>query len=246
LVAGAVSRQQRRPKSAVSATASIPHARIIPSQWGFCFAGNEGAFCGALDAAVETQPEGKRFVYFEIGIGHGDCLKAVAEYLEQWIVHPDLDHAREAADGIMDFELHGVDVPTYSGHALRAAEMGRAFTRMELHLVGAEAFFKKWRGGSPDFVFIDACHGKACVKRDFYGVEPLVRPGGVVAFHDTDPECQGLHFQPHCETGIAARAAVDELGLLDGSRKGWRKIGETTGDKARGGHGCLFVQKSLA
>lgn len=221
--------------------------KTIPEAWGFCFAGNEGAFCAALERAIDTQPSAKRFTYVEIGIGHGDCLKAVAEYLEQFIIHPDIERLHEnTGAGIVDYELHGVDVPNYCGHAMRPDEMGRAFVKMELHLCGAEAFFQLWNRGTLDFVFIDACHGKACVKRDFLGAEKIVRAGGVVAFHDTDPESQGLHFQQHCKTGIDARAAVEELHLLDGSRAGWRVIGETSGDKARGGHGCLFVQKVAA
>lgn len=216
----------------------------MPEQWGFCFAGNEAAFCNALDIACETQPLDKRFVYVEVGIGHGDAMKAVAEYLDQWVRRPAVEDLGQLEDGIIDFEIHGVDVPNYIGHALRADEMGLHFVKMELHLVGASNFFRLWHREPLDFVFIDACHGKACVKQDFYGAEPLVRQGGVVCFHDTDPECQGLHFQHHCQTGIDARAAVNELGLLDGSRKGWKKICETRGDKARGGHGCLFVQKN--
>ena len=203
-------------------------ARKIPPRWGFCFQDgrNEGAFCEAIDAALATQPTGKPFVYVEIGVGHGGALKAVSEYLSQI---PGLE-----------YELHGCDVPNYSGHAIDFSVVPE--NRITLHLCGAENFWQQF-GKTPDFVFIDACHGKACVMRDFMGAEWLTRMGGVVCFHDTDPNCQGAHLQPHCGTGIDARAAVEKLGLLHETRHGWRKLNETPGDIGRGVHGCLFVQR---
>jgi predicted O-methyltransferase YrrM len=44
-------------------------------------------------------------------------------------------------------------------------------------------------GGAPvDFLFIDGDHRYEGVKRDFELFSPLVRPGGVVAFHDILPD----------------------------------------------------------
>jgi len=213
----------------------------VPEKWGFCFAGNEEAFCRALDVAAEaayvedaTCP--RTFVYYEIGIGNGDCLEAVRQYLR---------------DTNVQAELFGVDLPDYSGTAsgryrecpASLAGIGLGESVIQLVLTGAEVFFKLCRQPA-DFIFIDACHGLPCVTQDFLAAEKLIRPGGVIAFHDTDPDCPGNHFQPHCGTGIAARAAVQGLGLLDGSRPGWTVLAETTGDKRKGGHGCLFVQRT--
>lgn len=39
-------------------------------------------------------------------------------------------------------------------------------------------------GGSIDFLFIDGDHTYEGVKRDWEMYSPLVRPGGLVAFHD--------------------------------------------------------------
>lgn len=216
----------------------------IPSNWGFCFAGNEAAFCRALQVAHETHETHKNgfFDYLEIGLGHGACLRAVSEFLEQF-------------DGL-DWRLVGVDLPLWTGNGNLPESLGRYYCgpasvedaklrparTISLCLTGAQEFLRRTTQ-SFDFVFIDACHGKACVMADFYGAEPLVKPGGVVCFHDTSPGCQGMHYQPHCGTGIDARAAVEELGLLDDSRKGWEKLFETAGDQQKGGHGSLFVRK---
>lgn len=217
----------------------------IPSNWGFCFAGNEAAFCRALSISAECRmqnAECRRFDYLEIGIGHGACLRAVSEFLEQF---PELD-----------WRIVGVDLPNYSGPGLNPESVGQFYCgpasveeakmrpgrTITLCLTGATEFLKRTTQQF-DFVFIDACHGKACVINDFCGAEALVKPGGVVCFHDTDPACQGEHHQPHCGTGIDARAAVTELGLLDDSRPGWKRLFETSGDKQKGGHGSLFVQR---
>lgn len=218
--------------------------RKIPERWGFCFAGNELAFCDALELAAgppglvrafrEGIVVGRPFVYYEIGIGNGDCLRAACEFL----------------GGLeIPFSIVGVDLPNYSGGAAGFPQWQMADGKLQnprlgisTVFTGAEEFFARCKTPA-DFIFIDGCHGAACVWNDFLGAEKLIQPGGIVCFHDTDPLCQGIHLQPHCGTGIEARAAVMGLGLLDNARPGWKKINETTGDKAKGGHGCLFVQR---
>lgn len=196
----------------------------VPDKWGLCFAGNEAPFCSALDTTLASQ-QGP-FRYVEIGIGYGDCLRAVDDYLTQ---------------AGADYTLFGVDIQTCN-EAARDEESYPHPERTQIHLSGSDVFLMTFKEKA-DFVFIDGCHGCDCVYRDFLGAEKIIRPGGVVAFHDTDPGCQDIHWQPHCETGIRARTAVRKLGLLDDTRPGWKKIGETSGDKSKSGHGCLFVQR---
>jgi cephalosporin hydroxylase len=38
-----------------------------------------------------------------------------------------------------------------------------------------------------DFLFIDGDHSYKCVKADYDNYSPLVRKGGIIAFHDTEP-----------------------------------------------------------
>lgn len=209
-----------------------------PTKWGFCFAGNEAAFCDAIRETIC----GPVWSYLEIGVGNGDCLRAVADFV--------------TGLGLAEWRVHGVDLgglrgpaiepATYYPHEFRCRRRQDAphapSCSISLYLTSAAVFLH----GSPmrfDYAFIDGCHGAPCVTADFLGVEPLIRGGGIVCFHDTSPNCQGRHPQPHCGTGIAARAAVEKLGLLDNTRPGWVVHHETQGDESKGGHGSLWVKK---
>lgn len=189
-------------------------------------AGNEQPFCNALDmAVVSSYKAGEDFLYYEIGVGNGDTMEAV----HYWLSQRGINHT-----------IVGVDLPTYHGGASNRG--WGADTEVQLYLKGAERFLTKVKHKA-NFIFIDACHGAPCVTRDFLQAEKKIKDGGIICFHDTDPNCQEQHYQDHCKTGIQARKAVEELGLLDDSRSGWKKIIETHGDKSRGGHGALWIQK---
>lgn len=56
-------------------------------------------------------------------------------------------------------------------------------------------------GNLVDFLFIDGDHGYAGVKADFELYSPLVRPGGLIAFHDICPDHKTLYG---AETGCYA------------------------------------------
>lgn len=201
---------------------------IIPSRWGFCFRGNESAFTRAVLAALRPG-----FRYLEIGIGAGDCLRAVADILNQTEVD--------------DWCIVGVDVPGYRGGARHSGQSlgvdsDQPPRSIALNCVGSAHYFQHARR-RPDFVFIDACHCAACPEREFLAVERLINPGGIVCFHDTDPRCQHEHAPQPCGGGIEVRQAVDKLGLLTDARPGWKKFDETFGNFPDS-HGCLFVQRA--
>lgn len=194
----------------------------VPERWGFCMSGNEIQFCEYLDEAAKGLKEGEKFTYYEIGIGNADTMLAV----HSWLSQRGIEH-----------DIIGVDLPNYSGSATQVRVGG-----ISLALVGSETFLNNV-SKLADFIFIDACHGAPCVTRDFLAAEPKVKKGGIVCFHDTDPNCQGQHMQEHCGTGIDVRRAVEELGLLNNTRPGWKFLNETWGDKTKGGHGAMWIQK---
>ncbi len=202
----------------------------IPLKWGFCLGPEEKtAFCQMLDKVADSLPEGETLTYYEIGIGNADTMLAV----HSWLTQRSTPHT-----------IVGVDLPGYHGGALNYnfnEQPSASFGSISLALVGSEAFLSNV-SQKADFIFIDACHGSPCATRDFLLAEKKIKPGGIIAFHDTDPNCQGHHFQDHCQMGIDVRKAVQELGLLDDTRPGWRKVGETAG-KFPEYHGCLFVQR---
>ena len=49
-----------------------------------------------------------------------------------------------------------------------------------------------FRGEKLDFLFIDGDHSYDGVKADFEMYAPMVRPGGLIAFHDINPDHRSL------------------------------------------------------
>lgn len=68
-------------------------------------------------------------------------------------------------------------------------------SQQELHILRANSQLQTTatavkdilHGRAIDFLFIDGDHRYSGVKRDYELYSPLVRPGGIIAFHDTDP-----------------------------------------------------------
>jgi hypothetical protein len=193
--------------------------------WGFCMVGNEEAFCAALKLAQPA--EDREFIYWEIGLGQLQTFYAVADCLDSF--------ARP-------FRMTGVDVPAWTP-ALPSDVGDMEIKGFRLFLQGSAAFFAS-NPGQADFIFIDGCHSYDCAKADFLGAEKCIRSGGIVCLHDVNPEIQGTEPQNHCNGApIGVRKACEHLGLLDGTRPGWKLVRETTGDTQKGGRGCLFFQK---
>lgn len=201
-------------------------------------AGNEQAFCNALDIAAAAGEKNEPYIYFEIGIGNGDTMQAAAYWMDQ--------------RGYPYFII-GVDLPEYSGTVRNlgwhtVTQMGdkpHAWEPMNVAYVGSQEFLHKIFMPA-NFIFIDGCHGRPCATHDFLLAEKKIKNGGVICFHDTDPNCQGIHFQPHCNMHIDVRGALEDLGLLNNQRPGWKKLFETDGDKSRSGHGAAFFQFTKA
>ena len=67
------------------------------------------------------------------------------------------------------------------------------FVRRDSHLAETQNEVLAILAGTPlDFLFIDGDHSYEGVRRDFLDYGPMVRPGGLVAFHDILPHSEGL------------------------------------------------------
>jgi predicted O-methyltransferase YrrM len=74
--------------------------------------------------------------------------------------------------------------------------------RADSHAPATLAQTRKALGGEPlDFLFIDGDHTYDGVRRDFEDYGPLVRPGGLIAFHDVAPP--GPVPPPGCDRLLA-------------------------------------------
>lgn len=107
-------------------------------------------------------------------------------------------------------------------------------------LSGAEAAFRE-HIDALDFVLVDGCHERECVKIDFEGAAKRIPAGGIVAFHDSDEVAQGVHPQPHTGEPIGVRSALFDLGLLPGGTKDWKLLADIEANP--GSHGVAIFQK---
>lgn len=61
----------------------------------------------------------------------------------------------------------------------------------------AAAVSRELAGATVDFLWIDGDHRDEAVRRDFALYSPLVRPGGIIAFHDIHPDSSMPDNQSH-------------------------------------------------
>lgn len=123
---------------------------------------------GLLELLRVEQP--RRVV--EIGTANGGTL-----YLLTWAA---------AADA----QILSLDIKTYDPLHRRIFEsFGRRTQQVRImqgdsHLDATRDAVGASLGGPLDFLFIDGDHSAAGVRRDYELFAPLVRPGGLIAFHD--------------------------------------------------------------
>jgi predicted O-methyltransferase YrrM len=84
---------------------------------------------------------------------------------------------------------------------------------------------KRILGDTPvDFLFIDGDHTYEGVKKDYEMYSPLVKKGGLIAFHDIcyhaqEPRCQVDKFWKEVKKGKKATE------IIDNTDKAWGGIG---------------------
>jgi len=120
----------------------------------------------------------------EIGTAHGGtfwlwCRLAAPDAT---VVSMDLPGEFAGGGGSADEVL-----PLLRGYGGEAQKL--AFIRDDSHAPTAvEALISVLDGRQLDFLFIDGDHSYEGVKADFETFAPFVKPGGLVAFHDTLPQ----------------------------------------------------------
>ena len=122
----------------------------------------------------------------EIGTYRGGTLLVWSQVASQQVIACDVrirDHMRPVFERFAP-EGSGARVRTLEGDSHQEAFRRRVESALD---------------GPVDFLFIDGDHTEEGVRRDFAMYRPLVRPGGLVAFHDIAdrqplPENQVQHF----------------------------------------------------
>ena len=140
--------------------------------------------------------------------------------------------------------------PFGGGYPARKIPIFRQFPKsgQELHLIRAdshreetkERLLRLLRGERLDFLFIDADHTYEGVSRDFEMYAPLVRSGGMIAFHDIVTHKQGTScevekFWNEVKQKYPHREFVERLG------PGTMPVAVTGAPMETSGLGVLFI-----
>jgi cephalosporin hydroxylase len=89
-----------------------------------------------------------------------------------------------------------------------------------------------------DMLFIDADHRYEGVKRDYELYSPLVRDGGLIAFHDIRPNTQDAATQVFRFWDELKADGLDCREIVDEPYRGWFGIGVVTHEAARASSGA--------
>jgi len=206
---------------------------------------------GGMETRLEMIAKGvaDRFdqvTYLEIGVGEGATLTAIATILrdtgKKWrAVGIELPNGYSFSRGKTEHiaKIRGLDLDFVSPNGTMQRP---PWDRVTVYLKDSQTFLTEMWQEPLQFALIDGCHGRSCVRLDFLGIEAWMEPGGVAMFHDYSPEQTG-QYQPHCPNGIEVRAAVNDLGLIGGKRKGWRMTEVLTADRTQDGWDMAVFQK---
>ena len=121
-------------------------------------------------------------------------------------------------------------VPFYQAFAQAAQKLH--LLRMDSHLPQTKtAVSELFAGSKIDFAFIDGDHSYEGVKADFLQYGPLVRPGGVIAFHDIlpRPDLPTIQVDRFWNEIREHYESVELIGPPDSGRKigiGYIRVGE--------------------
>jgi predicted O-methyltransferase YrrM len=142
----------------------------------------------------------------EIGTHHGGTLLLWTEAAAEDAVVVSVD----LPDGPF-----GGGYPAAKAPFLEAFARGRqrvVLVRADSHLPATRARVVEALGGAPiDFLFVDGDHSYAGARADLADYGPLVRPGGLVAFHDVVPDPTAPATEVHrLWAELRARHAVRE------------------------------------
>jgi predicted O-methyltransferase YrrM len=162
----------------------------------------------------------------EIGTANGGSLFTFARLCapDAQVISVDLPDG-EFGGGYPAWKL-----PLYEAFALRDQRL--ELIRGDSHAASTLARVEGLLAAEPlDFLFIDGDHTYAGVRQDFETYSPLVRPGGLVGFHDIAP--------PHAD----APTGGDRL-LVGDVPDYWREVSAEHGGRELvdpTGHGCFGI-----
>jgi len=175
-------------------------------------------FVGMLKRVQAAKPG----VILEIGTAKGATLLGWCRIASKKVVSVDLPGG-----------IHGGGYPAIKQSVYKSFVADK--TNVSLHLIQADSHSpatrqmaeQKLSGDRLDVLFIDGDHSYDGVKADFELWSPLVRPGGLVIFHDIVPHTSVAH----CEVDrlwAELKPTYTYEELIDDPGQGWAGIGILT------------------
>jgi hypothetical protein len=191
---------------------------------GICLSGVEDNFEHALR---ERAKKCDRLFYCEIGTASCETFLGVHDVLSECA---------------KDFYMIGIDPAKEAQEAYDLKITNKAHSTF-INLTRGEAFYAcpNYYGNRLDFVFLDGCHSKGCVMADFLEIAPILVKGGLVVFHDIEDEPGD--YQPHCKAPRGVREGLQDIGLWQDSRPGWKRLPDWTCDKTKNAFSCACFEK---
>jgi hypothetical protein len=213
-------------------------------QFGFCTAGLEDTFERMINHSIDQNLQ--EWNYLEIGLGYGETLAAVAAIMNEREVKPKtwriIGCDIKVKPNVFNHEIWK-KVPIYMVNETTFALFDNIVTAVQIDSKRLPVYVAPIKF---NYVFIDGCHEKECVKTDFTGIEPHVAKDGVVVMHDYDEWIEGGDPQTfHNGENCAVMAAVDDLGLdpSNVTRPGWSLINRLRANNALLGLDALALRK---
>lgn len=165
-------RVRRASRSADQMTHPAQWLEIVRSHWPLHAEQKESEILGLINKVIEQQPK----YLCEVGTARGGTLFMLmrASQADATIISVDLGNSRTRAKIFTAGKK-----PKQQVHILQA----NSHEQKTVELIR-----QKLNGASLDFLFIDGDHSLEGVKADFEMYSPLVRPGGIIGFHDIMPD----------------------------------------------------------
>lgn len=146
----------------------------------FRAAQNRGEILGLLEMLTHLQPR----TLCEIGAAGGGTLCLFAK-----VAQPDA--------GLLSLDIAYPRPRRWAYGQLRKPKQNVFCLSGDSHSSRTKSRVCRWLGKRPlDFLFIDGDHSFKGVAADFEMYGPLVRPGGMIAFHDIVPDSKTRHGKP--------------------------------------------------
>jgi len=172
-----------------------------------------------FESMVRLVQEAKPARIMEIGTAKGATLLSWCRIASKQVISVDLEHG-----------IHGGGYPSVKQQLYREFTHGREGVRLDLFQENSQIMATRQKveavlgGAKLDVLFIDGDHSYQGVKKDFDLWSPLVRPGGIILFHDILPHTKVAH----CEVDKLwneLKPRYRHVEFIHDPKQGWAGIG---------------------